>query len=257
MSPSLSGSCPSVDSPGGPVFPSETVLTLAGSGSGPWKVPLAGDGTLTGFLADLAGGAAPGSYTFATTCGGSAPFLALAAPTLRLDPAGTRAGETVVVPGPVRGRPGGQRRHLPCSWTAASSAPHLSTRRRPVRSVVRGGTGRRCAGGRQVSTSCGGRATVTVLPPVAVQVACRRPLPRRPPLRWCSSWCPICAAARSSRRSPRWPDVSCWPGEPGAPDGSGARTRRPGPGCGRPAPCRSCSPPRWRPSRTARPVRPC
>jgi hypothetical protein len=168
-SPLISGSCPGIDTKAGPVFPPETVLSLDGSGSGPWKVPLAADGTFTGFVADLTAGATPGSYSFSTRCGGSAPFVVLAAPTVRLDPVRASEGETVLATGSCPRRPRG-----------VTPAPGVFLDRRflgtaPLDAV----TGQFGAfsvevpigaapGDHQVSTSCGGRATVTVLAPVVV-----------------------------------------------------------------------------------------
>lgn len=166
-SPGIRGSCPAVDTPDGPAFPAETVLTLDRSGSGPWKVPLAADGTFTGFVADLNAGAPPGSYAFATSCGGSAPFVVLGAPTLRLVPVQARQGATVAVTGSCPRRPRGATPapDVLLDGRLLGTAPldALTGQFGPLSLEV---PNRAAPGPHQLSTSCGGQATLTVLPPV-------------------------------------------------------------------------------------------
>lgn len=166
-SPVISGSCPAVDTAGGPVFPQETLLTLEGSGSGPWKVPLAADGTFSGFVAELSTGAAPGPYTFATQCGGSAPFSVLAAPVVRLDPARASRGATVLVTGscPRRAREGTPDPGVFLDRRFLGTAPldPVTGQFGPFSVEVPADA---VAGAHQVSTSCGGLTAVAVLPPV-------------------------------------------------------------------------------------------
>jgi hypothetical protein len=156
----VSGSCPAVDDPDGRFFPTETVLTVGGLGD--VTVSLDPQGTFTGLGVDLPGTAGPGEVPFATDCGGTASFTVLAAPALELEPDRAAAGAEVVATGtcPRRSRPPdvllGDRVLVPAPLDVTGEFG-------PVTFTVPGDVRE---GRQEVTTSCGGHAILTVLPPV-------------------------------------------------------------------------------------------
>jgi hypothetical protein len=159
----LSGSCPAASTRAGTSIPTGTVLTLDGSGAGPWKVGLDAAGEFTGFPVEIPHATAPGQYAFATRCGGATPFTVLTTPLLQVLPDMARTGGTAVASGTCTRR----FRQVDVLLDGAPLGTALlepSTGEfGPFSFPVPGGP----AGPRSLTTSCGGRTVLTVLAPVA------------------------------------------------------------------------------------------
>ena len=155
----VSGSCPREEDPDGSFFPTETTLAVGGLGT--VVVPLNEFGTFTGFDVDLPDDTRPGDVPFTTDCGGETSFTVLAAPTLELVPDRAATGAEVVAAGtcPRRSRPPAV---LLEDRTLVTAPLEATGEFGPATFTVPDDAEQ----GRQVvTTSCGGRATLTVLPP--------------------------------------------------------------------------------------------
>ena len=156
----VSGGCPAVDDPDGSFFPTKTTLSVGGGAT--VSVSLDQNGRFAGLDVAVPGGSRPGAVPFATDCGGATSFTVLAAPALELVPDRAAPGAEVVASGtcPRRSRPPAVLFEGAILVTAPLDA--ATSEFGPATFTVPDDAGQ----GRQVvTTSCGGRATLTVLPP--------------------------------------------------------------------------------------------
>ena len=154
----VSGGCPAVEDPDGVFFPTETALSVGGGGS--VSVSLDDNGRFSGLDVVVPAGTRPGAVPITTDCGGRTSFTVLAAPTLELEPDSAAAGAEVVATGtcPRRSRPPAV---LLEDRTLVTAPLDATGEFGPVTFTVPDDAG---LGPQVVTTSCGGRATLTVLP---------------------------------------------------------------------------------------------
>ena len=152
------GSCPKVDDPDGSFFPTQTTLTVEDLGA--FSVPLDDVGTFIGFEVELPADAGPGDVSLTTGCGGETSFEVLPAPTLALSPDTAAKGADVVVTGTCPGRSPAPTVFLDGSPLGTVTLDGTTGEIGPTTVVVPDGA---ASGARVVTTSCGGRTTLTVL----------------------------------------------------------------------------------------------